>query len=117
MPEETSVVHKEPKSTLVSEKETSFSVMLQKVLGENQFTPTEKQVDEILSQRSKVYDYIHEDKKIDSADKKFYFKWALVGSLVVVILVLFFANEFLTQIISLIIGAFGGYGIGKAQNN
>lgn len=117
MPDETNIVEQEPRATLVSEKETSFSVMLQKVLGENSFSPTEKQVDEILSQRRKVYDYIHDDKKTDSYDKKFYFIGALIGSLVVTILVLFFAKEFLTQIISLIIGAFGGYGIGKAQND
>ena len=90
---------------------------MQKILGENSFVPTEKQVDEILLQRGKVYDYIHEDKTIDSYDTKFYFVGALIGSLVVTILVLFFAKEFLTQILSLIIGAFGGYGIGKAQKN
>ncbi len=117
MPEETKVVQQEPRESLVSEKETSFSIMMQKVLGENSFTPTEKQVDELLAQRNKVYGFIHEDKKIDSYDKKFYFIGALIASLVIIILVLFFAKEFLTQILSLLIGAFGGYGIGKAQKN
>ena len=117
MPENHEVAQQRPKADLVSESQNTLSVMLQKVVGEGSFTPNEKQVDEILSQRGRVYDYIHADKKQNSFDNRFYFAGALLASLIIVVLVLFFAKEFLTQVISLIIGAFGGYGIGRAQKS
>lgn len=117
MPENREVVENKSNRGLAEESEKSLSIVLQRVLGDTSFAPNEKQVDEILSQRSKVYDYIHDDRKRESSDKKFYFVGALGASLVIVVLVLFFAQEFLTQVISLIIGAFGGYGIGRAQKS
>ena len=115
MPENKEVIQNRLDRNLASESEKSLSIVLQRVLGDSSVTPNEKQVDEILSQRSKVYDYIHDDRKRESSDKKFYFAGALFSSLIIVVLVLFFAKEFLTQVISLIIGAFGGYGIGRSQ--
>lgn len=102
-------------SKVVSEKESTLSILMQKVSGEGPITPTEKQVDEILSQRRQVHDMIHKDGIRESNDKKYYFTVIIIASCVVIVLVLFFAREFLTQVLSLIIGGLGGYGIGKNQ--
>ncbi|MDP3764402.1 MAG: hypothetical protein Q8Q95_02155 [bacterium] len=110
------IVNERPQGTLVSEKESSMQILLQKVLGDGSFSPNEKQVDEILSQRREISGYIHKDRKRDSSDNKFYFFCALLACIAIIVLVLFFAKEFLTQVLSLIIGAFGGYGFGKSQN-
>ncbi len=106
---------KEP--VLTSDTEKTMTVLMQKVMGEGSFVPTEKQADEILTQRSKIIDYVHNDKIRDSKDKRFYFGCFLAGSLIVVLCVLFFAKEYLTQVISLIVGALGGYGFGKSQQD
>lgn len=103
---------------LASESEKSMTVLMQKVMGgEGSFEPNEEQVDEILAQKSKIIDYVHQDKLRDSKDRRFYFLGILIALVTVVLLVLFFAKEYLTQIVSLIVGAFGGYGVGKSQQS
>ncbi|MDQ5953199.1 MAG: hypothetical protein QG551_427 [Patescibacteria group bacterium] len=106
-----------PESKLVSERSDNMSMLLQKVIGTDSFNPTEQQVDEVLSQRRQVLSYVHEDRKQESTDKKFYFTLTLVATTVIILLVLFFAKEYLTQVLSLIIGGLGGYGIGKTQKD
>ncbi len=108
------VENKEP--VLASESEKTMTVLMQKVMGgDGSFEPTEEQVDEILAQKSKIIDYIHADKKQDSKDGRFYFLALLIGVGVIILCVLFFAKEYLTQIVSAIVGALGGYGVGKGQ--
>ncbi len=101
---------------VTSEQQKSMTILMEKVMGDTSFTPTETQVDEILSQKSKVIDYIHEDKKLESSDNRFYFLAVIIFSGIIILSVLFFAKENLTQIVSLIIGGLGGYGIGKNQS-
>lgn len=112
MHEKTEVIESKD-SKVVSEKESTLSILMQKVLGEGSITPTEKQVDEILSQRRQVHDMVHKDGIRESGDKRYYFTMIMIASFAVITLVLFFAREFLTQVLSLIIGGLGGYGIGK----
>ena len=102
-------------TTRISDKEPSFSLLLQQVIGKDSFQITEKQVDEVLSQRRQFHELVHKDKERESLDKRFYFFVTLLSSLVVIILVLFFAKQFLAQVLSLIVGGIGGYGLGRSQ--
>lgn len=102
---------------LLSEKESTLSVLMRGMVGENAFVPTERQVDEMLAQRREVHNFIHEDKKMESKDNRFYFGWTILVCLLIVMFVLFFAKEFLTQVLSLIVGAFGGYGFGRTHKS
>ena len=102
-------------SSRVGDKEPSFSLLLQQVIGKDSLPITEKQVDEVLSQRRQIHELMHKDKQRESLDKRFYFFATLLASLIVIILVLFFAKQFLTQVLSLIIGGIGGYGLGRSQ--
>ena len=86
---------KEP--VIASEQQKSMTVLMKKVMGDGSFAPTESQIDEILSQKSKIIDYVHEDKKLDSKDSRFYFISILSASVLIVLCVLFFAKEYLTQ--------------------
>src|ERR1700722_215113 len=105
---------------VASETETSLQILLQKIVGGNTFTPTEKQVDEILAQRAKVIDYVHEDKKIASADSRFYLKMVLVFVLIFAALVLWLDKDIFSQVLSFLAGLFGGglggYGFGKLKD-
>ncbi len=112
MPEEDIV---KPPFLPATEKEARINSLFQLAIGKPSYQPTEKQVDEILSQRGKVIDLVHKDKIRESSDKKYYFTVTFVCSLTVVVLVLFFAKQYLTQVLSLIIGASGGYGFGRSQ--
>lgn len=56
MPEDRAIVREQEKGKIVSESETTLQMLLQKVVGGNAFTPTEKQVDEVLAQRRRVID-------------------------------------------------------------
>ena len=97
------------------DKEPSFSQLLQRVIGKDSLDITEKQVDEVLAQQRQIHEFVHQDKQRESWDKRFYFFVTLVASLIVIILVLFFAKQFLTQGLSLIVGGIGGYGLGRSQ--
>jgi len=122
MHEDQEIVEEEPenKGTVVSESETTLQMLLQKVVGGNTFTPTERQVDEVLSQRRQVIGYIHDDKKTDSYDSKFYLVVVLIFILVFSGLVLWFKSDLFPEVLSFLAGLFGGgiggYGFGKIRS-
>jgi len=107
----------ESKSSQHTERE--LSILLQKAIGGDTPNLSEKQVDEVLSQRRKIAEFVHEDRQRDSYDMKFY----LIGILLFVLLfsglVLWKKPDVFSEVLSLIVGLFGGgvggYGIGKTK--
>lgn len=87
-----------------------------------QYVPTQAQVDKILALQEKGMDYTHEERTMCSPIQKIEFTVFLVVVLVLLIifvLSLFFAREYLGEIISGIVGLFaggaGGYGYAKSK--
>lgn len=96
-----------------------FNVLLQKMIGENSPNFTKEQVDEILSQRREIAGYIHKDRKTESYDGKFYLIVIISFILIFSGLVLWAKPDIFSQVLSLIVGLFGGgiggYGFGKSK--
>jgi hypothetical protein len=76
---------------------------------------TESQVDSIISQREKAMDYIHEDNKNDSWDRKFVIVCFASVFLIVFFWVLFKYPEYIWEIVSLFIWAMWWYWLGKTN--
>lgn len=103
-----------------SKEETSqqLSILLQKVIGSDTAPNfTEEQTNEILSQRRKITEYVHEDRKRESYDSKFYLVSIALFVLLFSALVLNYYPEVFPEVLSLVVGLFGGYAIGKGRNN
>lgn len=91
------------------ENSHELSILLQKVLGADN-TPnfTEKQVDELLSQKREITSFIHDDKHQHSWDSKFYLIVILVFILVFSGLVIWKKPDLFNEVLSFLVGAFGG---------
>ena len=76
---------------------------------------TEDHINELLAQRRQVNEYVNEDRKRSSWDKKYYLTIGLAFILLISCLIIFTHPEFFTQVLSLIIGGFGGFGLGKVS--
>ncbi|MFH1620739.1 MAG: hypothetical protein ABIB04_01500 [Patescibacteria group bacterium] len=90
--------------------------------NQNQYEPTQAQVDKILSLQEKGMDYTHEERTRVSPKQKLEVTVLIVGAillLIVFILCLFSAKEYLGEVVSgivgLLAGSFGGYGFGKSK--
>lgn len=110
-----------PNDTQNEETSQQLSILLQKITGtDNPPVFTEEQTNEILSQRRKITEYIHEDRKKDSYDSKFYLVVIVLFVFAFSALVLHKYPEIFSQVLSLVIGLFGGgasgYAIGKSRN-
>lgn len=103
------------------ESSQELSILMQKVLGTDN-TPdfTKEQVDELLSQKRETTGYIHADKKRESYDNKFYLVTVCAFVIVFSALVLKYYPEVFSQVLSLVVGLFGGgasgYAVGKSKN-
>ena len=100
------------------ESTQELSILMQKVLGTDS-TPdfTKEQVDELLSQKRETTGFIHADKKRDSYDNKFYLVVVCLFVIAFSALVLKYYPEVFSQVLSLVVGLFGGgaggYAVGK----
>lgn len=108
-------------NTQSEETSQQLSILLQKITGaENTQVFTEEQTNEILSQRRKITEYVHEDRKRDSYDGKFYLVVVVLFVFAFSALVLHLYPEVFSQVLGLVIGLFGGgaggYAIGKSKN-
>jgi len=91
----------------------------------SQYIPTQAQVDKILSLQEKGMDYTHEERTVCSPKQKIQLTMFMVIIIVLIIiftLSLFYAKEYLGEIISgtvgILAGGIGGYGIaGRYKNN
>ena len=98
-----------------SQMTTESLQMMMANLGNEQNLPiTEQHVTEMLSQRRQINGFISDDKKRASYDQKYYLTTGLAFILIISGLVIFTHPEFFTQVLSLIIGGFGGFGLGRA---
>lgn len=88
--------------------------MLMASLGGQQDLPVnEEHVTEMLAQRRQINEYINKDKERGSWDGKYYLTTGLLFILAISALVMFTRPEYFTQVLSLIIGGFGGFGLGR----
>ncbi len=117
MPEEDkSIATSQPRE----ENSHEMSILLQKVLGADN-TPnfTKEQVDELLSQKREITGYIHEDKKRESRDSKFYLLVVLIFVILFSGLVMWKKPDLFSEVLSFLTGAFGGglggYGIAQKR--
>lgn len=120
MPDRSEIVESEQSAGTGTTQEHSLSFLLQKVIGHDQTSNlTEEQINEVLAQRRQITTYIHEDRKRESYDSKF-------NLIVILVFILIFSggvlwkypdafSEVLSLLIGLFGGAFGGYGYGKKQ--
>lgn len=69
-------------------------------------------IDKLIDQKSEIIRLVHEDRKAESWDSKFY---VIIGVGVIVVIlegILFFAPEFLPETISSLVAGIGGTGFG-----
>ena len=93
--------------------------MLMANLGSQPDMPiNEGHVTEMLLQRRQINEFINDDKNRNSWDQRYFLTVGLVFILLISALVIFTHPEYFTQVLSLIIGGFGGFGLGRgfAQN-
>lgn len=104
--------------------ETVTSHML-RIFGNQagQYVPTQSQVDKILALQEKGMDYTHHERTNSSPKQKaeLIMFMTIIGVMVIIfILSLFFAKEYLSEIISgtagFLAGGAGGYGFAKSKN-
>ncbi|MBI2454019.1 MAG: hypothetical protein HYV54_00360 [Parcubacteria group bacterium] len=114
---------KEDDKEIKEESVHTLQVLLQKVMGGDNFTPTAKQFDEILNQRKTVHGYIHEERmqehdkfKINSKNDRFYLVIILIFVLLMSAGVLIFKPDFFTEVLSALLGFAGGFGVGKFKS-
>jgi len=94
--------------------ETVQAHMLQ-IMGQQQYIPTQSQVDKILAIQEKGMDYTHQERCQNSPHQKIIFIsfiMAIITLLVIFTLTLFFAKEYLSQVVSGVFGILAGSGIG-----
>ncbi len=101
------------------ENSQELSILMQKILGTDS-TPdfTKEQVDELLSQKRETTGYIHADKIRESSDNRFFLVIICIFVFLFSALVLIYYPEAFSEVLSLIVGLFGGYGygVGKGKN-
>jgi len=88
--------------------------MLMASMGNQQNLPvTAEHVTEMLSQRRQINEFINQDKGRNSWDQKYYLTAGLIFILGISALVIYTHPEYFTQVLALIIGGFGGFGLGR----
>ncbi len=89
--------------------------MLMASMGNQQNLPVnEEHVTEILAQRRQINGFINEDKQRESSDQRYFLTAGLIFILLISALTILKKPEYFTQVLSLIIGGFGGFGFGRA---
>lgn len=92
-----------------------LQMMMATMDGNSNLPVNETHVTEMLAQRRQINDYINADKARDSWDQKYYLTAGLVFILLISLLVIFTKPEYFTQVLSLVIGGFGGFGLGRVS--
>lgn len=89
-------------------------------MGEDSYVPITQQVDEILSQKRQVNEFIRDDRrddhekfKISSKTDLHYFYGSLVFVVLIAVLVLWKKPEYFTEVLSALLEFAGGYGVGQ----
>ncbi len=102
------------KSTTSQSMTTESLQMLMANIGNAQNVPiTEEHVSEVLSQRRQINEFINKDKERSSYDQKYFLTVGLIFILLISGLVIWTYPEYLSQVLSLIMGGFGGFGVSK----
>lgn len=110
-------------NALTEETEQHIQLLLQRVIdGGPDFTPTEKQVDEILAQRKTIYSYVHEERmqeheefKISKQAERFNLSVILIFMTIISAAVLWRKPEYFNQVLTGLLAFGGGYGIGRGS--
>ncbi len=115
------IVEKNDLNSVKEENSQEMSILLQKVLGTESVPEfTREQVDEVLSQKREVTNFIHEDKKRESKNNRFYLGFILVFILLFAGMVLFKDPEYFDIVLGFLAGIFGGgiggYGLGLRKS-
>ena len=100
------------KTRVVSE---SLQMLMASLGGSQDLPVTEEHISEMLSQRRQVNEFVNEGKKRDSYDQRYCLTIGLLFIVVISALIIFTHPEYFTQVLSLIIGGFGGFGLGRAS--
>ena len=91
----------------------SIQMLAASLSGQQNLPVTEAHVEEMLSQRRQINEFINKDKERDSWDGKYYLTIGLIFILAISALIIFTKPEYFTQVLALIIGGFGGFGLGR----
>ncbi len=99
-----------PQNPISTEK---LQMLMASLSGGQDLPVNEDHVTEMLSQRRQINEFINKDKGRDSKDRKYFLTAGLIFILLISALIIFTRPEYFTQVLSLIIGGFGGFGFGK----
>ncbi len=101
----------------ITAHESKLSMLLQKVT-DSDIPLNEKQIDQIISQRGQINDFIHKERmqkhdrfKILSSERKIYFCSGILFILILGGAILFLKPDMLEKFFLVIISIFGGFGI------
>ncbi len=104
--------------------ETTLQMMLQKVIGQDAYMPSQEQVSKIIEQRGEIARYIREDRKEEndrffkaSTNSLHFFYGSLCFVLLISGAVLWQRPEYFTQVLSALLGFAGGFGVGHSRKN
>lgn len=102
-----------PRPSITTE---ALQILMTNLTNQQNLPVTEDHVAEMLSQRRQINEYINKDNGRKSWDQKYYLTVGLSFILIISGLVIFTKPEYFTQVLSLIIGGFGGFGLGRATS-
>lgn len=94
-------------------REQLLAVAMQE-LEESSSNFTPEQWDKIIEQRGEVYRYIHEDKKGDRGLYLIMYICAVIFAVFVVGIVAWRRPDFIQEVIALLVGLVGGFGLGRS---
>ncbi len=94
----------------------ALQILMANLSNQQNLPVTEDHVAEMLSQRRQINEFINKDNGRKSWDQKYYLTSGLLFILMISGLVIFTKPEYFTQVLALIIGGFGGFGLGRATS-
>lgn len=104
--------------------ETKLQMILQKIIGQDAYTPTPEQVSTIIFQRGEIAGYIRKDReeeherfKVTAGNNLHYFYGSLIFVVLIAGAVLWQKPEYFTQVLSALLGFAGGFGVGQSKKN
>lgn len=90
-----------------------LQMLMASLSGQQDLPVNEEHITEILAQRRQINEFINKDKERVSWDGRYYLTAGLIFILLISALVILTHPEYFTQVLALIIGGFGGFGLGR----
>lgn len=108
----------DPKKTEIVQQPKQVENVLEMVLAQMEHGGgiasklNDSHIDQIIKQRGTIIDRVHDDRKNERWDSKFYVITSFASALIVIFGVMFFKPDYLSETITALLAGAGGFGGG-----